>query len=106
MGWADQGYRGPFLDRARRAVDGPADGGLVHARVRSDLSCRPAQIRQADALQPPPQPRGQRALPQPLLQVSLLSGGEGNAHCHRSGHGPSTSGPRPGKAASGFSDTL
>jgi hypothetical protein len=67
-------------------VDGPPDGGLIQAQVRGDPGYRPALAGQADALQPPPQPRGKLVLSQPLPQVGPLPGGEDNVERHRSGH--------------------
>ena len=96
----------PIQPTAGQPVDGPPDGGLIQAQVRADPGYRPAQIGQADAFQPPSQPRGERVPSQPLLQIGSLSGGKGNVQCHRSGHGSSVPRPRRRQAASDFSDTL
>jgi hypothetical protein len=81
-------------------------GGLIPAKVRGDPGYRPALVGQADALQPPPQPRGKRALSQPLPQVGSLPGRKGNVERHRSGHAFKHVLVHGRASRLGFSDTL
>jgi hypothetical protein len=50
----------------------------MQAQLRGDPGDWPALAGQADALQPPSQPRGKRVLSEPSLQVSPLPVGEDN----------------------------